>query len=52
MLHQINGSQYFGVGHVWPCQLDSLNGKHGLAGVFPTGCQGILESLPDDLIEV
>ncbi len=38
--------------HVWPCPLDSPNGKLGLAQVVPTGCQGIPKSLPDDVFKV
>ncbi len=38
--------------HVWPCPLDSLNGKLGLARVVPTDCQGIPKSLPDDVLKV
>ncbi len=34
------------------CPLDSLNGKHGLAQVIPTGCQGVPKSLPDDVLKV
>jgi hypothetical protein len=34
-------------GHVWPYPLDSLNGKHGLAHVVPTGRIGNPKSLPD-----
>ncbi len=30
----------------------SLNGKLGLARVVPTDCQGILKSLPDDVLKV
>ena len=52
MLHQINGSQHIGVGHVWPCQLDSLNGNHCLANMVNTGCMGIPKSLPDYVIKV
>ena len=29
MLHQVDGSERVGGGHVWPRLLDSLNGKHG-----------------------
>ena len=47
--HPVNDSQRFGGGHVWPCLLDSLNGKHGLAHVVLTGCLGVLKSLPDNL---
>ena len=32
--------------------LDSLNGKHGLAHVVLTGCLGNLKSLPDDVLKV
>ncbi len=52
VLHQVNGSQRIGGGHVWPCPLDRLNGKYGLAHVVPTGCQGIPNSLPDDVLKV
>ncbi len=48
LLHQVNGSQRVGGGHVWPCPLDSLNGKHGLDHVILTGRQGIPKSLADD----
>ncbi len=44
--HQVNGSQCVEGSHVWPCSLDSLNGKHGLDHVIPTGCLGIPKSLP------
>ncbi len=37
---------------VWPCSLDSLNGKHGLAHVISTDCQGIIKSLSDDVLKV
>ncbi len=47
-----NGSQRVGGGHVWPCPLDSPNGKLGLAQVILTGCQGIPKSLPDDVLKV
>jgi len=40
VLYQVNGSQRIGGSHVWPCPLDSLNGKHGLGHVVLTGCQG------------
>ena len=52
MPHQIDGSQRVGGGHVWPCPLDSPNGKLGLAQVILTGCQGIPKSLPDDVLKV
>ncbi len=52
MPHQIDGSQRVRGGHVGPCPLDSPNGKLGLAQVILTGCQGILESLPDDVLKV
>ena len=52
MLHQFNGSQRIGVGHVWPRQMDSLYGKLGLANAVIAGCLGILESLPDYVIKV
>ena len=51
MPHQVNGSQRVGGGHVWPCPLDSPNGKLGLAQVILTGCQGIPKSLPDDVLK-
>jgi len=41
-----------GGGHVWPCPLDSLNGKHGLTHLIFTGCLGVPKSLPDDVLEV
>ncbi len=41
-----------GGSHVWPCPLDSLNGKLGLARVGPTDCKGIPKSLPDDVLKV
>ena len=41
-----------GGGHVWPCPLDSLNGKLGLAQVIPTGFLGIPKGLPDDVSKV
>ena len=52
MLHQINGSQRIGGGHIWPCQLDGLNGKHGLAKLFPTACQGFPKGASDDVFKV
>jgi hypothetical protein len=52
VLHQVDGSERVGGGHVWPCLLDSLNGKHGLAHVVPTGRLGNSESLPDDVLKV
>ena len=52
MLHQFNGGQHIGISHVRPCQLDSLNGKHGLANLIKTGCLGILKGLPNDLIKI
>jgi hypothetical protein len=52
LLHQFNGSQRIGVGHVWPRQMDSLYGKLGLANAVIAGCLGILESLPDCVIKV
>ena len=52
MPHQVNGSQRVGGGHVWPCPLDSLDGKLGLAHVVLAGCQSILKSLPDDVLKV
>ena len=52
MLHQINGSQHIGVGPVWPCQLDSLNGNHCLANMVNTGCMGIPKILPDEVLKV
>ncbi len=39
-----------GGGHVWPCPLDSLNGKHGLAHMVLAGRLGVLKSLPDDVL--
>ncbi len=41
MPNQGNGSQRVGGGHVWPCPLDSPNGKLGLAQVILTGCLSI-----------
>ena len=35
---------------VWPCPLDSPNGKIGLALVIPASGLGIPKSLPDDVI--
>ncbi len=52
MLHQVDGSHRVGDRHVWPCPLDSLNGKLGLARVVPSDCQGIPKSLPDDVFKV
>ena len=52
MLDQINGSHRIGVGQVWPCQLDSLNGNRCLANMVKTGCLGIPNSLPDYVIKV
>ena len=52
MLLQINGSQRFGGGHVWPYLLDSLKGNYGLANLVKPGCQGTLKSLPDYVIKV
>ncbi len=52
MLHQVNGSQRIGGGHVWPRQLDSLNSSRSLANLIKTGCQGISKSLPDYVINV
>ncbi len=52
VLHQVDGSERVGGGHVWPCLLDSLNGNHGLAHVVPTGRLGNPESLPDDVLKV
>jgi hypothetical protein len=51
LLHQVYGSQRVGGGHVWPCSLDSLNGKHGLDHVVLTDCLGNLKSLPDDVLK-
>ncbi len=50
--YHIDRSQLVGGGHVWPCPLDSLNGKHGLAHVIPAGCLGVPKSLPDDVLKV
>ncbi len=50
--YHIDRSQRVGGGHVWPCPLDSLNGKHGLAHMVLTGCQGIPKSLSDDVLKV
>jgi len=52
LLHQFNGSQCVGVGHVWPCQLNSLDSKHGLAKLFPTACQGFPKGASDDDFKV
>ncbi len=52
MLHQVDGSERVGGGQDWPCPLDSLNGKHGLAHVVPTGRLGNRKSLPDDVLKV
>ncbi len=52
LLYHIDRSQRVRGGHVWPCPLDSLNGKLGLARVVPTGCPGIPKSLPDDVLKV
>ena len=49
---QVDGSQRVGCGHIWPCPLDSPNGKLGLAKVILTGCQGIGEGLSDDILKV
>ena len=51
MLHQVDGGERVNGGHVWPCLLDSLNGKHGLAHVILTGRLGIPKSLPDDVLK-
>ena len=51
-LHQINGGQRVRGGHVWPCSLDSPNGKLDPTQVIPTGCLGIPKSLPDDILKV
>jgi hypothetical protein len=50
--HQVDRSQRISGGHVWPRLLDGLNGKHGLAHVISTDCQGIIKSLPDDVLKV
>ena len=47
MLHQVDGSERVGGGHVWPRLLDRLNGNYGLAHVVPTGRPGNPKSLPD-----
>ena len=52
MLHQFDGSQRIGGGHVWPCQLNGLYSKHGLAKVFPTGCQGFSKGTSDDVFKI
>ena len=52
MLHQVDGSERVGGGHVWPCLLDNLNGNHGLAHVVPTGRLGNPKSLPDAFLKV
>ncbi len=51
-LHQVDGSQRVGGGHVWPRLLDSLYGNHGLAHVVPTGRLGNPKSLPNDILKV
>ncbi len=48
--YHIDRSQRVEGGHVWSCQLDSLNGKHGLAHMVLAGCLGIPKSLPDDIL--
>ena len=50
--YHIDRSQRVGGGQVWPCPLDSLNGKLGLAQVVLTGSLGILNGLPDDVLKV
>ncbi len=52
VLHQFNGSQRIGGGHVWPRQLDSLNSNRCLANMVKPGCRGISKSLPDYVIKV
>ena len=51
-LHQVDGSERVSGGHVWPCLLDSLNGKHGLAHVVLTGRLGNPKSLSDDVLKI
>ena len=50
--YHIDRREHVGGGHVWPCPLDSLNGKHGLVHVVLTGCQGIPKSLADHALKV
>ncbi len=50
--HQVNRQQRAGGGHVWPCPLDSPNGKLGLGEVVPAGSQGIPKNLPDNVLKV
>ncbi len=52
MPNQGNDSQRVGGGNVWPCPLDSPNGKLGLAQVIPASGLSIPKSLPDDLLKV
>ena len=52
MPHHFDSRQRLGGGHVWPCSLDSLNGQFRLAHVILTGCQGILKSLPNNVLKV
>ncbi len=52
MPRQVNGSQRVGGGHVWPCPLDSPNGKPGLDEVVPAGSLGIGKRLADDVLKV